>query len=105
MPKVYGPLFSIDARGSLAQAIVYSSWKGLSVVKTWTSPYNPKSPGQTAQRNLFANAIAGWHAISGAQQAAWNAYANTVSTNLNPVSGFNCFISAYIENHDYPPEP
>jgi hypothetical protein len=46
MAKVTGPLFSIEARGKIADAMVHFPWKGLNVVRGWVKPANKKSPDQ-----------------------------------------------------------
>ena len=46
MAKVTGPLFSVEARGKLGDAIVYFPWKGRHVVREWLKPANPKSADQ-----------------------------------------------------------
>lgn len=46
MAKVTGPLFSIEARGKIADAMVHFPWKGLNVVRGWVMPANKKSADQ-----------------------------------------------------------
>ncbi len=43
MAKVDGPLFSLEARGKIGDAIVYFPWKGRHVVRQWLKPTNPQS--------------------------------------------------------------
>lgn len=43
MAKVEGPLFSLEARGKIGNAIVYFPWKGRHVVRQWLKPTNPQS--------------------------------------------------------------
>lgn len=43
MAKVDGPLMSIEARGKIADAIVFFPWKGRHVVRQWLKPTNKKS--------------------------------------------------------------
>ena len=43
MAKVDGPLFSLEARGKIGDAIVFFPWKGRHVVRQWLKPTNPKS--------------------------------------------------------------
>lgn len=43
MAKVDGPLLSIEARGKIADAIVFFPWKGRHVVRQWLKPTNPQS--------------------------------------------------------------
>lgn len=46
MAKVTGPLFSLEARGKIADAMVHFPWKGLNVVRGWVKPANKKSEDQ-----------------------------------------------------------
>ena len=50
MAKVSGPLFSLEARGKIADAVVFFPWKGLHVVRQWLIPANPQSADQGDQR-------------------------------------------------------
>lgn len=43
MAKVDGPLLSLEARGKIADAIVFFPWKGRHVVRQWLIPTNKKS--------------------------------------------------------------
>ena len=44
---------SLDARGKVADAIVFSIWKGANYVRQWLKPANPEDPNQGDQRILF----------------------------------------------------
>jgi hypothetical protein len=46
MAKVEGPLFSLEARGKVGDAIVFFPWKGRHVVRQWLKPTNPQSTTQ-----------------------------------------------------------
>ena len=46
MAKVEGPLMSIEARGKIADAIVFFPWKGRHCVRQWLKPTNKKSTAQ-----------------------------------------------------------
>lgn len=43
MAKVDGPLFSLEARGKIADALVFFPWKGRHVVRQWLKPTQPQS--------------------------------------------------------------
>jgi len=53
MAKVTGPLMSIDARGKIGDAIVFSVWKGTNYVRQWLKPANPQSVAQGDQRIIL----------------------------------------------------
>jgi len=43
MATVDGPLFSLEARGKVGDAVVFFPWKGRHVVRQWLKPTNPES--------------------------------------------------------------
>jgi hypothetical protein len=51
MAKTNGPLFSMDASGKFAGALVFTKWKGRPVVRQLVTPANPMSTGQVTSRN------------------------------------------------------
>lgn len=53
MAKVTGPLYSMTASGKIADAMVFFSWKGTSVVRQWLIPKNLKSEDQGDQRQVL----------------------------------------------------
>lgn len=74
MPKVKNPLFSQEARGGIG-GLVYNTWRGISYVKTNTSP-----TGQGTQKRLAAQARLTtvskvWQTIGDVSRAAWAQYA------------------------------
>lgn len=55
MAKVTMPLLSTEARGKIANAIVFFPWKGRNIVRRWLIPANPQSVDQmTARAKLKA---------------------------------------------------
>lgn len=91
MAKVYGPAMSFDARGKLANSIVFSSWKGIGVARQYTIPANPKSTAQTTQRGLFSWVHDVYKWLPADIQAAWVAYAAG-----KPLTGPNAWSSKNI---------
>ena len=59
MAKVDGPLFSLEARGKIADAMVFFPWKGRHIVRQWLKPTNPKSTTQGYLRACM-KAIGKW---------------------------------------------
>jgi len=59
MAKVDGPLFSLEARGKIADAVVYFPWKGRHVVRQWLKPTNKQSTLQGYVRAALKG-IAKW---------------------------------------------
>jgi len=96
MAKVKGPLFSLDASGKVANSLVYMKWKGISDVRSYVIPANPKTEKQQAQRTKLKEAVDIWHstAFNDLDFAAWDLYASIMPT---PMSGFNAFVKSYID--------
>lgn len=61
MAKPTAPLFSLGAKGTLADAITYSSWKGVDYVRTRVVPANPKTTSQMERRDAFSVLAAMWN--------------------------------------------
>lgn len=53
MAKVWGPLHSDDARGKLADSLVYMGWKGIKSVRQLVTPQNPQSADQGNIRTII----------------------------------------------------
>ncbi len=91
--KVDGPLFSLEARGKIGEALVYFPWKGRHAVRRWLKPTNPRdidqklirqklaAVGQTIGKILGVStaypngslAVVEWKTLTPATQI-WNAY-------------------------------
>ena len=92
MVKVNGPMFSLSASGSLADAITFSSWKGRPYVRERVIPSNPKSGAQTGRRAMFKFLTQLWSGVSDADQATWQDYADQLIA-----SPFNGYLSRNME--------
>ena len=94
MAKVNAPLFSFNASGKLANALVYFGWKGLDSVRSYVVPANPNTAAQQTQRGYFTAAVDEIHTT---QAQAANpldaddvaAYALLASTRATPRTWFN----------------
>ena len=96
MAKVKGPLFSIDARGQIAKAMVFGGWKGIPWVREWFIPQNPSSDDQKAIRKIFTQAVDAWHyTVSGPQRILWQ---TAIDAKGIAQSGFNYHQSEYINS-------
>lgn len=96
MAKVKGPLLSIDARGQIAKAIVFGSWKGIPWAREWFIPQNPNTYEQQWVRTMFSQGVDAWHYTLDAQQIIdWQTAADASGKTL---SGFNFHLSEYINS-------
>lgn len=93
MAKVDGPLFSLEARGKIGNALVFFPWKGRHAVRRWLKPTNPRDIDQKLIRQKMASigqvvgkilgvssavangsyAVQEWKTLTPAAQI-WNAY-------------------------------
>jgi hypothetical protein len=94
MPRLTGPLFSLDARQTLAKTIVYSAWKDVNYARLRVIPYNAKSTYQTGIRGIMRWGVLYFSKgtyVSASQKTWWNTYAEGTS-----MSGFNRFIMKFV---------
>lgn len=95
LAKVRGPLYSIDARGVIADAMVFGGWKGIPWVREQFYPQQPRTASQVAQRTIFTQAVARWHDLSAQQVIDWQ---TAIENKGYRMSGFNFFVSEYINS-------
>lgn len=98
MAKARSPLHSTGASGKLGKDLVYFPWKGLNVVRSYTTPANPRSAAQTKQRNLFKTLAQLGKTGIGSPEAygfiqRWNGW----RTRGRPLSEYNLFIKDNVE--------
>lgn len=62
MAKVTGPLMSLEASGTIGNALTFSRWVGRPYVRRYTVPGNPQTLTQETHRNRFSvmGTIATW---------------------------------------------
>jgi len=89
MVKLYGPLFSLDASGSIANAVTYSKWKGRNYARQRVVPANPKSALQVAMRAMMKFLSQSWTSVGSTPQGSWQTRADA-----SIVSPFNAFVGA-----------
>jgi len=102
MAKVKAPLFSLGASGSIGEALVYFSWKGINVVRQHVVPSNPQTARQNTQRGYITAAVAAIHAalalaanpLDEADKTAYSALGNTRPT---PRTWFNTICKLWID--------
>jgi hypothetical protein len=87
MAKVTGPLFSVDARGKIADSIVFMGWRGLKTVRRYVVPANPRTANQLTTRGFFSTAVNLYHTLSSLDKGALRR-----SASGQPYSGFNLFV-------------
>lgn len=88
MAGVKGPLFSLDASGSIGDAIVFAKWKGRNYVRRHAIPSNPKSVGQVSVRAMLKFLTQYWDTLTAGEQATW--VTRAAATDISP---FNAYVS------------
>jgi hypothetical protein len=97
MVKVFAPMMSLDASGTLGNAVTFSKWKGRNYVRERVIPSNPKSEGQTGRRAMFRWLTQNWAALGSADKATWQDLADQIIA-----SPFNAFVKWNMETwHNY----
>jgi len=87
MAKVTGPLFSMNASGTIGKALTYGIWKGINWVRGHVIPANPKSDQQVNVRTALTLMVALWQSKDQAAQDKWNVFAEGTG-----MSGYNKFM-------------
>lgn len=92
MVRVKAPALSLEASGSLANALVFSKWKGRPYVRSLVTPANPKSGGQVGMRQMLKWLSQQWSGITAGPQATWETRANQqIISPFNAYVGYNMF--------------
>ncbi len=75
MAKLTAPLLSFDARGKIADTLVYANWRGVPYARRMVIPANPKTTGQILTRDIFANLELRWKQAGTLMRAPWKRFA------------------------------
>lgn len=100
MATVKGPLFSLDASGTVGGAVVYAKWKGRNYVRRHAIPANPKSDGQLSVRAMMKFLAQFWTNLATVQQTDWETRAKV--TNISPFNAYVAYNMARWGNFDLP---
>lgn len=86
MATIRGPLMSLEASGTIGQALTYGKWKGRAVVRERVTPNNPQSPGQVGRRAMWKFLTQNWDAIPAGTKATWQEIADALTA--SPFNGY-----------------
>lgn len=95
MAIVKNPLFSVDAHGAIADALIYQTHKGQDVARAHFSPGQPQTPLQVTQREAVAAATLAWQLYL-APFAARDAWGRAVHTTHARMSGYHLAMRSLI---------
>jgi len=88
MVRLYGPLMSMDASGTIADAVTFSKWKGRNYARQRVIPSNPNSVSQQSIRGMMKFLSQGWAALTAGNKATWQVRADQTN-----ISTFNAFVA------------
>ncbi|MBA7592377.1 hypothetical protein ES708_34558 [subsurface metagenome] len=90
MAKPKSPLLSLGARGTIADSLTFQRRGRLTIARKKPIPENPRSEAQLAQRQIYTDAIAAWHALTAEGKEAWRG----VCPGLSP---YHCFMRSELK--------
>jgi len=88
MARGTGPLFSLEATGSIGDALTYGKRGRANVIKRKSKPANPRTLAQIQSRAAIAATSALWRNITSSEQESWRTIAESREITL-----FNAFAS------------
>jgi hypothetical protein len=103
MAKVTSPLMSLDASGTIGNALTFSKWKGRNYVRQYVIPTYSNTTEQAAIRDIVRKASLAWKAGSTVGGTAINsAYklAYDEAATAYQISGFNLFIKECVQKNE-----
>jgi hypothetical protein len=100
MAKLKAPLLSFDARGKLADTLVFSSWKGIATARQYVVPANPNTTLQQGVRAYMTAIVALIHTVETQTlvpltQLDKDAYNLRGTLGGNPMTWFNVICRDY----------
>jgi len=76
MAKLVGPLFSLDAHGSVGRAITFSERRSGPQVRFQKKQVDTATPTRLTQRGYFSKAVDWWHKLTPSEQLEWREEGN-----------------------------
>ena len=76
MVKLSGPLFSIEARGSLGPRLTFSKRKNVNQVRFQRAQKDYANTARLEQRTRFWSAVQWWKDLSADEKSQWETLAN-----------------------------
>jgi hypothetical protein len=79
---------SLDASGTIADAVTFSKWKGRNYARQRVIPSNPNSVSQVSVRAMMKFLSQSWAALTAGNKATWQVRADQTN-----ISTFNAFVA------------
>lgn len=89
MARPRAPLLSVSASGTLADTLTYASWRGRPYIKRKSTPADPQSDAQMANRALMRYLQVLWPTISDAYKTTWDTHPDR-----QRLSRYHCYLQA-----------
>jgi len=89
MVKLKGPGLGLDASGTLADEITYSTYKGRAYLKTKGRPKQPNTEAQLAIRAMMTFLSSAWKSIPDAAKATWLPLSTPEKT--SPINAYQAY--------------
>lgn len=77
-----GPLFSLDARGSIAKTLTYSKQRGTTYTKQYAVPTGIPTDAQIITRDAIRLITQAWQSVTAEERATWQTLATAHNTSL-----------------------
>jgi hypothetical protein len=100
MVKTTGPMFSVEASGSLGKAITFQKVGRVKTAKQYKVPIDRKTTAQITVRQWVTRTVQRWHDLIDSQQSLWDQYTNPTGN-----IGYYAFIEQYLKrSHETLPQ-
>ncbi len=86
MVKLVGPMFSLEASGTIGKSITYAKWKGRAYARQRVIPTNPRSASQTGMRSMFSFLSKQWTNIATVDQDTFDA--DAAAKDISPFNSY-----------------
>ena len=96
MSKLKSPLISLGARGTISDTLTFQKRGQATIARKKPVPTDPKSPAQLAQRQIYKDAVATWHALTPEEKEAWRGV-------CPGLTAYQCFMSSQLKYAPPPP--
>lgn len=87
--KVVMPFMGVSASGTIGKTLTASNWKGISLMRVWFKPSNPRTDKQVHVRGAMTLLVNYWKTVTPTDKELWKALASG-----KPLTGMNVFMRA-----------
>jgi len=94
MARIEGPLLSQDARGKIAERLVFSLRASGQQVRFQKKQKDVISEARTNQRSIYLEAVNSWNILTASEKLEWKVQAKKLH-----FSGYNLFMQSYLSNY------